>query len=132
MSIKKKISQNIDDFDKEESPTFQPCNKKECNSCLKCAYKVLLNYSMYSRQYNELFKVYKLLLTIPMTQVTCERVFSKLKIIKTRLRSTLSNENLETLLLMQSETDILNSIDSDTIIDKLCQSSSEMRRLLSF
>lgn len=122
---------SADDQDEEEKSTFTPCNSTKCNSCLKCAYEVLFNYNMYSRQYSELFTVYKFLLTIPMTQVTCERVFSKLKIVKTRLRSTLSNDILETLLFMQSETDLLNTIDSDIIIDKLCQSSFEMRRLLS-
>jgi len=32
---------------------------------------------MYSLEYNELFEVYKFLLTIPLTQVTYERSLSK-------------------------------------------------------
>lgn len=85
---------------------------------------------MYSCQYVELYKVYKHLLTIPLTQVSCERAFSKLKLIKTRLRSKLTNENLEAFMIMQSEKDFLNAVDPEMIIDKLCESSSEMRRLL--
>lgn len=101
-----------------------------CNSCIKCAYKIILEYNMYCLQYPELSKVYKFLLTIPLTQVSCERAFSKLKRIKTRLKSSLTNENLESLLLMHSEADILMSIDPDTVIDYLCHSSSELKRLL--
>lgn len=85
----------------------------------------LLEYNMYCLQYPELSKVYKFLLTILLTQVSCERAFSKLKLIETRLRSSLTNENLESLLLMHSEADTLNSIDPDTVIDYLCHSSSK-------
>lgn len=86
---------------------------------------------MYSIQYKELYTVYKYLLTLPLTQVTCERTFSKLKLLKTRLRSTTSQENLECLFLMQWERDILNQVDGNRIIDKMCSLSQEINRLLS-
>jgi hypothetical protein len=86
---------------------------------------------MYSIQYKELYTVYKYLLTLPLTQVTCERTFSKLKLLKTRLRSTTSQENLECLFLMQCERDILNQVDGNRIIDKMCSLSQEINRLLS-
>jgi hypothetical protein len=46
----------------------------------------------------------------------CERAFSKLKIVKTRLRSLLSNELLETFMLMSIEKDLLSEISMDDII----------------
>jgi hypothetical protein len=130
-----KIDDHSDDDDDQEEDDdedheIQCKASASCNSCIKCAYKIILEYNMYCLQYPELSKVYKFLLTIPLTQVSCERAFSKLKLIKTRLRSSLTNENLESLLLMHSEADILNSIDPDTVIDYLCHSSSELKRLL--
>jgi len=60
---------------------------------LLCVTNVIYEFNKYSLEYNELFEVYKFLLTIPLTQVTCEQSFSKLKIIKTRLRSCLTQDN---------------------------------------
>lgn len=108
------------------------CSKYEaCNGCLKCALRILTEFNMYSIQYKELYIVYKYLLTLPLTQVTCERSFSKLKLLKTRLRATISQDNLENLFLMQCERDILNQVDGNRIIDKMCSSSQEINRLLS-
>jgi hypothetical protein len=41
----------------------------------------------------------RILLTIPVTVAACERSFSKLKLIKTYLRSSMSNERLNSLAL---------------------------------
>lgn len=122
-----------DDDDQEEEDDedheIQCKASSSCNSCIKCAYKIILDYNMYCLQYPILSKMHKFLLTVPLIQVSCERAFSKLRLIKTRLRSSLTNENLESLLLMHSEADIFNSIDPDTVIDYLCHSSSELKRL---
>jgi len=50
-------------------------------------------------------------LTLPCTQVTCERTFSKLKNIKTKLRSLISQDIMETLLLINIERDFI--VDKD-------------------
>jgi hypothetical protein len=77
-----------------------------------------------------LFLVYKYLLTLSFTQVRCERAFSKLKIVKTRLRSLLSNELLETFMLMSIEKDLLSEISVDDIIPFLVKKSTQFSRLL--
>ena len=64
---------------------------------------------MYSTQYFELHKVYQFLLTIPLTQVSCERALSKLKLIKTSLRANLEQSHLEYLFLMQCKKDSFKS-----------------------
>ncbi|KAG8177445.1 hypothetical protein JTE90_008629 [Oedothorax gibbosus] len=93
-----------DENTRESEDAIQNCvTKIPCKSRVKCAYNLIYQYNMYSVMYTELDKAYKFILTIPLTQVSCERAFSKLKLIKTRLRSTLTNENREALLLMQSE-----------------------------
>jgi hypothetical protein len=70
-------------------------------------------------------------LTLSFTQVSCERAFSKLKIVKTWLRSSLSNELLETFMLMSIEKDLLSEISMDDIIPFLVKKSTHFSRLLA-
>lgn len=77
-----------------------------------------------------LYLAYKALYTIPVTSAAAERSFSKVKIIKTRLRSTMSQLRLESLLLLNCETDI--NIDLNKAIDKLGKSSNLMKMSLIF
>lgn len=63
----------------------------------------------------------KLLLTLAITQVACERSFS-IKFIN-RLRSTLSQRHLEALMLM--------SLYNDTVINKVAETSALLRRSLT-
>lgn len=71
---------------------------------------------------------YTFLLTLSITQVACERSFSMLKYIKSKLRSCLSSSHLEGFMLMAIEKDIL--VDSDTIIDRVAEKSEMMKTLL--
>jgi hypothetical protein len=59
------------------------------------------------------------MLTLSITQVECERTFSKLKFVKNYLRNTIDQNVLESMLLMNVEKDILKKIDSERIINKL-------------
>ena len=43
----------------------------------------------------------------------------------------MTDENLEALILMHSERNLLNAVDANYVIDKLCESSMEMKNLLS-
>lgn len=61
-----------------------------------------------------LINIIKLSLTLPTSSCTVERSFSKLKIIKTRLRSTMEQTRLENLMLISCEHDI--NIDIDKVI----------------
>jgi hypothetical protein len=58
------------------------------------------NLNLHLSAYNTLCGAYAFFLTLSVTEVICEYTFSKLKLIKTRLRSNLNQENLESLLLM--------------------------------
>ena len=65
-----------------------------------------------------------------MTQVEFERSFSTLKFVKSRLRSNITQEHLEELMLMYMEKQLVNEIPVDEIIDLMANSSPELRRLL--
>ena len=73
-----------------------------------------------------LTKLYLILLTLPVGSTNCERIFSKLKIIKNWLRQTMNQERWEALLLLSFflsiERDLIDTIDSDIIIDTFSKS----------
>jgi len=66
--------------------------------------------------------------TLPVASTTPERTFSKLKIIKNRLRTTISQDRLEQLLLMSCESDI--EIDNGQVIDIFANCSSVLKKHL--
>ena len=54
--------------------------------------------------------LYRLILTLPVTSSSCERSFSTLKLIKTRLRSMMCEDRLSNLLLLSVEDNRMKSI----------------------
>jgi hypothetical protein len=55
---------------------------------------------------------------------------SKLKIIKNRLRSTMADDWLESLMILESEQDVLDNITTASIIDKFALMAPNLRKLL--
>jgi hypothetical protein len=60
---------------------------------------------------------YRILLTIPVTVASAERSFSKLKLLKTYLRTTMTQERLNALALIALESGVLDKIDYEYIIE---------------
>ena len=83
---------------------------------------------MYCGSYPLLYQAYQVILT----QVGCERTFSKLRYVKNRLKNQLSEDCLDSLLLMCVERDVLLRISNHTIIDELAKMNAEMQRLLLY
>ncbi|XP_029341138.1 uncharacterized protein LOC107882835 isoform X1 [Acyrthosiphon pisum] len=101
------------------------------DSCLLCVHKLIYSLNMHSPLYANLFTAIEFVLTLSVSQVNCERVFSKLKIIKNRLRSSLGNEHLEAFILMTVEREILDEIEFEDILEIVKSSSPLMSKLLS-
>ena len=55
-------------------------------------------------------------LTLPLTSTSAERAFSKLKLIKSRLRTTMQQERLESLMFMSIEDDLLEQLDVNNLV----------------
>ena len=87
---------------------------------------------MYYRSYPLLYQAYKVILTLSVTQVGCEKTFSKQRYVKNRLRNQLSEDSSDFLLLICVERDVLLRIWNRTIIDELAKMNAEMRRLLLY
>lgn len=136
------ISEDFEDFEEDSSNEEEDVDgsenigasekKKLCKNCLACAFNVLHRYSLLASGYDILRLCYKYLLTLSVVQVTCERCFSLLKFIKTRIRSTMTQENLEALILMCSERDILHTLEYNQIIDEVASKSDLLSKLLLF
>lgn len=114
----------------EEEENFVHCTEnRQCFKCLACAFPIIYELSR-SGLFINLYTAYKFVVTLPCTQVTCERVFSKVKIVKNRLRSTLIQDTLSNLILMNVERDLFFNLDKDLIIDKVANTSEELRKKL--
>ena len=60
---------------------------------------------------------YRILLTIPITVASAERSFSKLKLIKSFLRSTMSQERLNGLAIISIEKDLVSKLEYKNLIN---------------
>ena len=69
----------------------------------------------------------QMLPTVSVSVASCERSFSKLKLILTYLRASMSQSRLNSLVLLSIEKDTLNSIDFTSIIDEFA--SMKTRRV---
>jgi len=72
---------------------------------------------------------YQILLTIPVSVATAERSFSKLKLIKSYLRSTMSQERLNGLAIISIERELVRNLDYDNLIKEFIE--KEGRKILS-
>ncbi|KAI5339679.1 hypothetical protein L3X38_018951 [Prunus dulcis] len=59
-----------------------------------------------------------LVLTLPVSTATTERAFSRMRIIKNRLRSTIADEFLADCMILHIEREFANSIDNAEIIEE--------------
>lgn len=64
------------------------------------------------------------MLTFPVSVATGEASFSKLKLIKSYLRTTMSQERLSSLATISIEKEMLNRIDENEIATKFAEMKS--------
>jgi hypothetical protein len=105
---------------------------KPCTGCQLCVFRVLVKYRLYCEAYSHLYLAYKVALSLSCTQVACERCFSKLKFLKNRLRSRLTEEHLEAMMLMSVERDVLAAITNEEVLAEICRENEHLADLLCF
>ena len=83
--------------DRTKAPTFEDIDEKLFSMLfllrfgdIECTAEVILL----------LYQAYKVILTLSVTPVGCERTFSKLRYVKNRVRNQLSGDRLDSLFLM--------------------------------
>ena len=87
----------------------------------------LLNRKSLHEAYPNVTLLYRICLTLPVTTCSVERSFSKLKLVKSSIRSTMTEMILSSLLVLSVEQDITNSLDLTTIVNTF--SALKSRRL---
>ncbi|KAK3230503.1 hypothetical protein Dsin_002384 [Dipteronia sinensis] len=70
---------------------------------------------------------YRILLTIPVTVASAERSFSKLKMLKSYLRSTMSQERLNGLTILCIENEMLEKIEFENIINEFASQNARRK-----
>ncbi|KAK2423848.1 zinc finger MYM-type protein [Trifolium repens] len=70
------------------------------------------------------FIAYRILLTIPVTVASAERSFSKLKLLKSYLRSTMLQERLNGLAMIAIENDLLENIQYEELVDEFASKNA--------
>lgn len=70
----------------------------------------------------------RLMLTLPVTVASSERSFSKLKLIQTYLRSTMSQERLSALAVLSIEQEVWKSVDMDLLIARFAEAKARKIR----
>ena len=90
----------------------------------------LMLESRVSSSFPEVYKLVLLFVTIPVTVATAERSFSKLKLIKTYLRSAISQERLDNLAVLSIENTEAKAIDKTNLIRNVaCLNARRQKRI---
>lgn len=70
---------------------------------------------------------YRILLTVPVTVASAERSFSKLKLLKSYLRSTMSQERLNGLAILSIEKEMLEKLEFESIIEDFASQNARRK-----
>lgn len=92
-----------------------------------------LNWLMqYGRHdiFKKFFHCLKMLVTISVTSCSCEHSFSKLSIVKNKLRNTMSQERLDAFFVLFVEQELISDIDLNYVIDEFKHLIPSNRRLI--
>ena len=89
-------------------------NKPDINTIAEAA--------RYAKELQTIFpltsRCYHLILTATITSASSERSFSKLKLIKTVMRSLMKQERLKDFMTLGCERDLTDSINLDKLVDR--------------
>ena len=67
--------------------------------------------------------------TLPVTVSSAERSFSKLKLIKSYLRSSIAQDRLDSLALISIQNEAARQLDLDELVDKFADAKARKRVL---
>lgn len=90
--------------------------------------KFMISRDMVS-SYPNLYTLYKIFYTLPVSSATAERSFSRLKLLKTYLRSTMTEDRLSNLAILSIERNIAQTINFNKVISTFA-SMKKRRKLL--
>lgn len=71
---------------------------------------------LHHKAYKYYYQLVVYLLTLPVTSASCERSHSKVDLIKSAIRSSMTSDRLESLIIMACEKKVLNSVTNSAIV----------------
>lgn len=83
-------------------------------------------------QFQKVHKVLQYVMTIPCTQISCERSFSIMKNIKTATRSSMSDDVLETYMVVRSGKEFLSSKAFPEMVNQIAETSNQLKNKLLY
>ena len=89
----------------------------------------ILNHIKRLDSFPNAYIAFRIMLTIPISVASAERSFSKLKLIKNYLRSTMSQERLNGLAMLSIEKEMLEELDYKSLIKNF---ASQRARKIKF
>ncbi|XP_075696700.1 zinc finger MYM-type protein 1-like [Rhinoderma darwinii] len=110
--------------------SFRTCLKSQIaqlTTVEEIAKLLIVENSVLSTSFPEVCTAYILFLTLPVTVASAERSFSKLKLIKNYLRSTMGQERLSGLAMLSIENERARMIDLNKIIDEFAERKARRR-----
>jgi hAT family C-terminal dimerisation region len=111
-ALKKELTEFVMFTEDEENATvFEPVksNLKQLSVAF-CKHKLVSVFP-------QLFKLIRLVLTLPISTASTERAFSAMKILKTRLRTTMGDDWLVDLMVIYVERAVAKSLDIKDIVN---------------
>ena len=91
---------------------------------------LIVKYSSIMTSVPDVVTVFKIFLTLPVTvAASAERSFSKLKLIKNYLRSTMSQDRLSGLSILSIENERARNLDLSEIVKQFVEKKKARRRL---
>jgi hypothetical protein len=129
-----------DDFDKERLKFYQDmfldiATQRDVHiDCFQSAVDLLKNVDQGAAIANtlpELTKLVRVALTIPVTSCTAERSFSSLRRLKTYLRSTMSQERLNHVAILNYHKDIIANVNINEFADEFISRASVRRNMFA-
>lgn len=112
-----------------DSKSMISCHEIQNSGSIIHLFKILCLTKM-NTVFPNLFTAVKIRKTLPVSSSSTERTFSKLKLIKTRLRTTISESRLEDLLKISCEQDI--EINKEDVINIFSSKSLACKKALTF
>lgn len=122
-----KLTSSSSDEEEELLPTKSKREMQNAGS-INHVFKVFCTANM-STVFPNLYIALKITVTLPVSSASTERSFSRLKLLKTRLRTSTSQNRLENLLIISCENDI--EVDKDEVVKKFAAKSKVLTKLLT-
>lgn len=76
------------------------------------------------------FVQFQVLVTIAVTSASAERTMSKVKLVKNRLRSTMTDDYFSSLLIVAMEKDIADKISNERVVQRFAALSPVLAKHL--